>query len=236
MSKSRRTPSLIQRAATHGLGSLTDAELLTLALIGEYHPDWHTHQHGFESLLSHHGGLKALTSATNPLHTTGEPPPASPLRLQALLQLHLRLSAEELRKTPLPADNPSHAAAIFIPHLGALQEETLMVMPITHDFVPTPIRTVAVGQLNTVQATPAQIFRPALEANAPAIFIAHNHPHTTPQPSTDDWTFTIRMLRAAEILRLTIHDHLVISGNSYRSMRQENSEPFERITITQPAA
>ena len=35
-----------------------------------------------------------------------------------------------------------------------------MVMPISDDFAPAPIRTVAVGQLNTVQATPAQIFRP----------------------------------------------------------------------------
>ena len=101
-----------------------------------------------------------------------------------------------------------------------------MVMPISDDFVPAPIRTVAVGQLNTVQATPAQIFRPALEANAPAIFIAHNNPQTDPQPSADDWTFTLQMLRAAALLRITIHDHLVISGNQYRSMRQENEAPL----------
>ena len=51
-----------------------------------------------------------------------------------------------------------------------------MVMPISDDFAPAPIRTVAVGQLNTVQATPAQIFRPRPGSRPPAIFIAHNHP------------------------------------------------------------
>ena len=109
-----------------------------------------------------------------------------------------------------------------------------MGMTISDDFVPAPIRTVAVGQLNTVQSTPAQIFRPALEANAPAIFIAHNHPQTGPQPNADDWTFTPQMLRAAALLRITIRDHLVISGNRYRSMRQENDAPFTRIHSDQP--
>ena len=227
MSTTRQTLSAVQRATTHGLGSLTDSELLTLALLGEYEQDWRRYQDDFDSLLSHHGGLKALTGATHPLQPADGPPPTTPPRLQAILQLHLRISAEELQDSPLHANNPSNAAAIFIPHLGALQEETLMVMPISDDFVPAPIRTVAVGQLNTVQATPAQIFRPALEANAPAaIFIAHNHPQTDPQPSADDWTFTLQMLRAAALLRITIHDHLVISGNRYRSMRQENEAPF----------
>ena len=226
MSTTRQTLSAVQRATTHGLGSLTDSELLTLALLGEYEQDWRRYQDDFDSLLSHHGGLKALTGATHPLQPVDGPPPDHPTQATAHPAAAPPAFREELEDSPLHANNPSNAAAIFIPHLGALQEETLMVMPISDDFVPAPIRTVAVGQLNTVQATPAQIFRPALEANAPAIFIAHNHPQTDPQPSADDWTFTLQMLRAAALLRITIHDHLVISGNRYRSMRQENEAPF----------
>ena len=226
MPDTRQYPAAVHRASSHGLDSLTDSELLTLALIDECHPAWRDHVDTFESLLSHHGSLKALTNAPKPRTPAGLEPPTSPLRIQAILQLHLRLSAEELRKPQLQASSPQNAAAVLIPHLGALQEETLLVMPINDDFVPGPVRTIAIGQLNTVQATPSQIFRPALETNSPALFIAHNHPHTDPEPSADDWTFTLQMLRAARILRVTVHDHLVISGNRYRSMRQENDLPF----------
>ncbi len=66
MSTTRQTLSAVQRATTHGLGSLTDSELLTLALLGEYEQDWRRYQDDFDSLLSHHGGLKALTGATHP--------------------------------------------------------------------------------------------------------------------------------------------------------------------------
>ena len=59
MSTTRQTLSAVQRATTHGLGSLTDSELLTLALLGEYEQDWRRYQDDFDSLLSH---LKALTA------------------------------------------------------------------------------------------------------------------------------------------------------------------------------
>ena len=101
MSTTRQTLSAVQRATTHGLGSLTDSELLTLALLGEYEQDWRRYQDDFDSLLSHHGGLKALTGAT-------------PLRLQPILQLHLRLSARNSRIAPytptIPATPPQYSS------------------------------------------------------------------------------------------------------------------------------
>lgn len=114
MSTTRQTLSAVQRATTHGLGSLTDSELLTLALLGEYEQDWRRYQDDFDSLLSHHGGLKALTGATHPLQPADGPPPTTPLRLQPILQLHLRLSARNSRIAPytptIPATPPQYSS------------------------------------------------------------------------------------------------------------------------------
>lgn len=219
-------PTPAQRARTHGIASLSDPELLTLALLGDTEQDgWRRHHDAFASLLARHGGLGALTNATV-LQPEDGLSALSSVRLQAIQQLHLRLSVEEDNPKGEPISGVSQAAALFIPLLACLSEETLMVMPATAGLHPTPVRSVAVGHANTVSATPAQVLRPAVEQNAPNLFIAHNHPDGDPQPSPRDWKFTKRMIRAAALLNVTLQDHIIVAGNRYRSMRQENPATF----------
>ena len=219
-------PTPAQRARAHGIASLSDPELLTLVLLGDTEQDgWQRHHDAFSSLLARHGGLEALTTTTVLCPKDGLAA-LSPVRLQAIQQLHLRLSVEEGNPKGEPVSGASQAAARFIPLLAHLPEETLMVMPATATLHPAPVRSVAVGHANSVSATPTQVLRPAIEHNAPNLFIAHNHPDGDPQPSPRDWKFTKRMIRAAALLDVTLQDHIIVAGNRYRSMRQENLAVF----------
>lgn len=211
--------------APSALEGLSDAQLLVIALEDGFSGPRNDRLRLYQSLLDSHGSLHALLSAAHPAGGHQDPP-CHPKRLAAIRQLHLRLCAQELSGPDDPVDTTERAAALFLPRLGALQEETLLVLPATYDLIPLPLHTVAVGQHNTVRATPSQVLRPAVQANAPTIFLAHNHPNGSTEPSSHDWSFTRRMIEAARLLDITLTDHIIIAGNSYRSMRQQDGAPF----------
>lgn len=56
--------------------------------------------------------------------------------------------------------------------------------------------------------TPADVLRPALVMGASAILLAHNHPSEDPTPSPEDRRMTLDLMRACDVVGLTLHDHL----------------------------
>lgn len=79
----------------------------------------------------------------------------------------------------------------------------------------------ASGTVNHTPVYPREIMKRALELHATALVLVHNHPSGDPAPSREDIAMTQEMRLAAEALRLTIHDHLIIAGSRWLSFRQE---------------
>jgi DNA repair protein RadC len=61
----------------------------------------------------------------------------------------------------------------------------------------------------------------ALEINASALILVHNHPSGDPSPSEADIAMTERVRSAAEALGLVLHDHLIIGKSRELSFRSE---------------
>ena len=61
----------------------------------------------------------------------------------------------------------------------------------------------------------------ALEINASALILVHNHPSGDPTPSEADIDMTGQIDRAAQALGLTLHDHLIIGKSTELSFRSE---------------
>jgi len=57
---------------------------------------------------------------------------------------------------------------------------------------------------------PREVFRPAIIAAASAIVIAHSHPSGDPSPSEPDIKVTRDLMRAGQLLKIELVDHLVI--------------------------
>ena len=50
--------------------------------------------------------------------------------------------------------------------------------------------------------------------------MVHNHPSGDPTPSKADIAVTQDIKRAAAVLGLTVHDHVIIGRNRYASLRE----------------
>lgn len=77
----------------------------------------------------------------------------------------------------------------------------------------------AKGTVDHVPVYPREVVKRALELNASALILVHNHPSGDPTPSDADITMTNTILDAAQVLGLTLHDHLIIGKSREISFR-----------------
>ncbi len=77
------------------------------------------------------------------------------------------------------------------------------------------------GTVDHVPVYPREVVKRALELNASALILVHNHPSGDPTPSDSDIAMTAKIIAAAEALGLTLHDHLVIGKSRELSFRAE---------------
>ncbi len=79
-----------------------------------------------------------------------------------------------------------------------------------------------VQQQGTVDHTPVyprEVVRRALELSATAIVLVHNHPSGDPSPSKADIDMTKTIIKTAEPLGITVHDHIIIGRKGHASMK-----------------
>jgi DNA repair protein RadC len=79
------------------------------------------------------------------------------------------------------------------------------------------METLFEGTLNTSAVYPREVVKKALENDASALVLVHNHPSGNPSPSKDDLTITKKLKEAARTIDIYIHDHLIIAGNDVYS-------------------
>lgn len=77
---------------------------------------------------------------------------------------------------------------------------------------------VALGGLDNVAVHPREVFRPAIVAAGSAIILAHNHPSLDPTPSDADLRVTRDLVRAGQLLKIEILDHVIV-GSTFTSLR-----------------
>nr|WP_318272598.1 DNA repair protein RadC [Paracoccus saliphilus] len=75
------------------------------------------------------------------------------------------------------------------------------------------------GTVGHVPVYPREVAKRALELNASAVILVHNHPSGDPTPSREDITMTGRVVAACEAIDVTVHDHVVIGKDSETSFR-----------------
>lgn len=77
------------------------------------------------------------------------------------------------------------------------------------------------GTVDHVPVYPREVVKRALELNASALLLVHNHPSGDPTPSQADIDMTGQIDLAATALGLTLHDHLIIGRSRELSFRAE---------------
>lgn len=77
------------------------------------------------------------------------------------------------------------------------------------------------GTVDHVPVYPREVVKRALELNASAMIVVHNHPSGDPTPSEQDIAMTARIQSAAQALGLTLHDHLIVGKSREVSFRAQ---------------
>jgi len=138
----------------------------------------------------------------------------------------LRAFGQLARRCVIPPD--SAAPAVTSPREALLQfqdlrcgsRESFAVLYLNARNQPLGREVVAVGGLNIAQLRPREVFAPALTLGAAAVVLAHNHPSGDPTPSPEDLAVTRHLLEAGELLGVEVLDHLVLSADRFRSIRE----------------
>ncbi len=77
------------------------------------------------------------------------------------------------------------------------------------------------GTVDHVPVYPREVVKRALEINASALILVHNHPSGDPTPSREDIEMTAQVETAAQALGLVLHDHIIIGKSRELSFRAE---------------
>ena len=78
---------------------------------------------------------------------------------------------------------------------------------------------VSFGTMDTVLVHAREVFRTAIVSSASAVALAHNHPSGDPTPSEADTKVTRDLIRAGQLLKIEVVDHVIIGGNNHSSLR-----------------
>ena len=77
------------------------------------------------------------------------------------------------------------------------------------------------GTVDHVPVYPREVVKRALELNASALILVHNHPSGDPTPSEADTAITHQIEQALAVMGITLHDHLIIGKSRELSFRAE---------------
>jgi DNA repair protein RadC len=122
-------------------------------------------------------------------------------------------------------NKPSDAYELVKDELAGSDREMLLSIMLTVRYNLIGVETVSIGSITASTTTPRDIFKSAILANAVAIIICHNHPSGELDPSKNDIEITKQLIAGGELLGIKVLDHLIVSNQGYKSLRDYHEFP-----------
>ena len=173
-------------------------------------------------LLAKVGGLSGLPEASITdmcdLHGVSE---AKACQVLAAVELGRRAASVNPQNRPV-IGSPEDVNNIVGPEMSQLPQEQLRALLLNTKNRVVAMRTIYQGTVNSASIRVAEILRPAIRENCPALIIVHNHPSGDPTPSPEDVLVTRRLSQSAEMMDIELLDHIIIGEQSFVSMKQRN--------------
>ena len=126
-------------------------------------------------------------------------------------------------------DKAEAAAEVFHSMLDSSHVEKLALLHCNSGGDLIGAEIAAIGSLEQVGTTMADLFKGAVKNNAAQVWLAHNHVDGRVEASLPDYKFTMTALDAADILEIRLVDHLVIGPGAHYSIFQHRKELAEKV-------
>jgi DNA repair protein RadC len=121
-----------------------------------------------------------------------------------------RLIAREVQQEAPLLDTPERVVALLREDNRFYEVENFQVLLLNTRRRLIRMERISQGTLDTILVHPREVFKPAIAANASAIVLAHNHPSGDPSPSDADIQVTRDLIRAGQVLKIEILDHVIL--------------------------
>ena len=202
-----------ERLANHGADALSNAELVAILL--------RTGLKGRSAidvardLLQRFPSLDALARASlDQLQVKGVGRDKA-VTLKAAFTLARRMVREIHREAPL-LDRPEAVAELMREELrlSEVEEFHAVLLNVRRRLIRS--ERISLGTLDTILVHPREVFRQAILANAAAVVLVHNHPSGDPHPSDADVRATRDLIRAGQLLKIELIDHVILGRRSDR--------------------
>jgi DNA repair protein RadC len=213
-----------ERLVARGPDALTHAELIAI-LLRTGLPGVNVVQVG-QNLLQKFGSLNALALASvdelRKIPGIGRDKAAT---LVAAFALARRMEQERREESPV-LDNPV-TVVNFLRESNRLKSvEAFQVLLLNTRKKLIRVEEISDGTLDTLLVHPREVFRAAIAANAAGVVLVHNHPSGDPTPSEADIKVTRDLIRAGQLLKIEVVDHVILGRASsdrakdYSSLRE----------------
>lgn len=144
---------------------------------------------------------------------------AKAIGIAASLELGVRRNAALFKKEKIGSSRD--AAGYLQATLQYLQREVFAVLFLNRANKIVHFEIISEGGITGTVADPRIILKKALENNATAIILCHNHPSGNLQPSSADEILTRKIKTAASFLDILVTDHIIVSREGYFSFSDE---------------
>lgn len=213
-----------ERLVARGPDALSPAELIAI-LLRTGLKGTNVVQVG-RNLLQKYGSLHALALASvddlRKIPGIGRDKAAT---LVAAFALARRMEQERREESPV-LDHPATVVS-FMRETSRLKnvEEFQALLLNTRKRLIRDVK-ISEGTLDTILVHPREVFRAAIAANAAGIVLVHNHPSGDPTPSEADIKVTRDLIRAGQLLKIEVVDHVIIGRatpertKEYSSLRE----------------
>ena len=197
-----------EKLFARGPGALSDAELLALFI--------QTGTRGRSAVdvarmaLGEARGLRGLLDlGPERLATISGIGPARSALLTAAVELATRYLEEHIRRSD-PLTSPSHTSQYLCARLRSRPHEVFACLFLDNQNRVISFEEMFRGTIDHANVYPREVAKRALEVNAAAVIVAHNHPSGVAEPSRTDRAITRRLRDAMALVDVRLLDHFVI--------------------------
>lgn len=142
---------------------------------------------------------------------------AKACQILASLELSQRLHP----KTPYEVLNSPAKILPYLSELKTSPREQVIGLYLNARLKLVHKEVLSIGALNQTILTPKEIFQVIKHTPALHLILAHNHPSQDTTPSPEDIAFTNRVKQAAQIMGMSLLDHLIITAESHYSFQEQ---------------
>lgn len=197
---------------SRGAAALSDAELLAIFL--RTGTKGKTAVDLARELLIQFGSLRALLAADkNQFCACSGLGEAKYVQLQATLEISRRFFEEAMKRGDV-LSNPEQSTQFVVARLRDYSQEVFACLFLDNRHRVISFDEMFFGTINCASVYPREIVKRALQHNAAAVILAHNHPSGIAEPSQADRALTEQLKTALGLIDVRVLDHIVVGENA----------------------